>query len=56
MNASKFGRFEDEMIGLPNDISIKSRSISFPLGILSKPIQIPYSSLYMYYLVKKWIY
>ena len=32
MNASKFGRFEDEMIGLPNDISIKSRSISFPLG------------------------
>ena len=33
MNASKFGRFEDEMIGLPNDISIKSRSISFPLGM-----------------------
>ena len=26
MNASKFGSIGDEMIGLPNDISIKSRA------------------------------
>ena len=36
MNASKFGRFEDEIIGLPNNISIKSHSISFPLGVFYK--------------------
>ena len=32
MNASKFGSIGDEIIGLPNDISIKSCSISFPFG------------------------